>query len=183
VGRDIIIKDHASHLQQINERHRKFMSMQYPLLFPCGEDGFHDNIMYRETQGSASICRQKATMVEYYAYRLHDRPEHFNTPLRCARCGRGTQAYAYCYVEREKIDHYRIKSFQEKHRSTTYSSPLSSCMEKNVINITQSPFIWRKSNNHLLCCKVQNNCSKFSFSNFNFIISKLHFLFNLLLHT
>jgi hypothetical protein len=106
VGRDIIIKDHASHLQQINERHRKFMSMQYPLLFPCGEDDFHDNIMYRETQGSASICRQKATMVEYYAYRLHDRPEDFNTPLRCARCGRGTQAYAYCYVEREKIDYY-----------------------------------------------------------------------------
>jgi hypothetical protein len=106
VGRDIIIEDHVSHLQQINERHRKFMSMQYPLLLPYGEDGFHDNIMYCETQGSASICHQKATIVEYYAYRLHDRPDDFNTPLRC---GRGTQAYqvdAYCYVEKERIDHY-----------------------------------------------------------------------------
>jgi hypothetical protein len=66
------------------------MSMQYPLLFPYGEDDFHDNIMYRETHESASMRCQKATMVEYYTYRLHDRPTEFNTPLRC---GQGTQAY------------------------------------------------------------------------------------------
>jgi hypothetical protein len=98
VGRDIIIEDHTSNLQQINERHRKFMYMQYPILFPYGEDGFHDNIMY---QTSTSMCHQKATMAEYYAYRLHDRANDFNTPFRC---GRGTHAYevdAYCCVERE----------------------------------------------------------------------------------
>jgi hypothetical protein len=98
------------------------MAMQYPLLFPYGEDGFHDSIMYQETQSSTSIRRQKATMAEYYAYRLHDRPDEFNTPLRC---GRGTQAYqvdAYCYIERERIDHYRTKSFQQKYRSATYNS-------------------------------------------------------------
>jgi hypothetical protein len=103
VCRDIIIEDHTSNLQQINERHRKFLSMQYPLLFPYGEDGFHDNIMY---QTSTSMHHEKATMVEYYAYRLHDKTNDFNTPLRC---GRATQAYevdAYCYVERERIDHF-----------------------------------------------------------------------------
>jgi hypothetical protein len=62
VGRDIIIEDRASNLQQIHERHRKFMAMQYPLLFPYGEDDFHDSIMYQETQSSTSICRQKATV-------------------------------------------------------------------------------------------------------------------------
>jgi hypothetical protein len=30
VSRDIIIEDRTSNLQQINERHHKFMSMQYP---------------------------------------------------------------------------------------------------------------------------------------------------------
>jgi hypothetical protein len=59
VGRDIIIEDHVSNLQQINERHRKFMSMQYPILFPYGEDGFHDNILF---QTSSTMCHQKATM-------------------------------------------------------------------------------------------------------------------------
>jgi hypothetical protein len=113
VGRDIIIEDQMSQLQQINERHCKFMSMQYPLLFPYGEDGFHDNIVYHQTHASTSMRRQKATMAEYYAYRLHDRVGDFNTPLRC---GRGTQAYlvdAYCCVERERIDHYHTKSFQK----------------------------------------------------------------------
>jgi hypothetical protein len=101
VGRDIIIEDRMSQLQQINERHRKFMSMQYPLLFPYGDDGFHDNIVYHQTHASTSMRHQKATMAEYYAYRLHDRVGDFNTPLWC---GRGTQAYlvdAYCCVERE----------------------------------------------------------------------------------
>jgi hypothetical protein len=96
--------------------------MQYPLLFPYAEDGFHDNIMYCETHGSASMRHQKATLVEYYAYKLHNRHGEFNTPLRC---GRGTQAYqvdAYCCIERERIDHYQTKSFQRKYRSATYSS-------------------------------------------------------------
>jgi hypothetical protein len=122
VGRDIVTEDRASLLQQIDECHRKFMSMQYPLLFPYREDDFHDNIMYRETHGFASMHRHKATMAEYYAYRLHDRPGEFNTPLRC---GQGTQAYqvdTYYCVERERIDHYRTKGFQRKYRSTTYSS-------------------------------------------------------------
>jgi hypothetical protein len=82
------------------------MSMQYPILFPYGEDGFNDNIMYRQTEASSSVRHQKATMVEYYAYRLHDRANDFNTPLKCER---GTQAYlvdAYCCVERERIEHF-----------------------------------------------------------------------------
>jgi hypothetical protein len=131
VGRDIIIEDQASCLQKINERHRKFMCMQYPLLFPYGKDGFHDNIMYRETQASTSIRWQKATMAEYYAYRLHDRAGGFNNPLRC---GRATQDYhidAYICVERERIDHYRTKSFQKKYRSTTYNS-ISSCISNGI---------------------------------------------------
>jgi hypothetical protein len=47
VGRDIIIQYRTSNLQQINERHYKFMSMQYQILFPYGEDGFHDNTMFQ----------------------------------------------------------------------------------------------------------------------------------------
>jgi hypothetical protein len=57
IGRDIIIEDRASNLQQINERHHKFMSLQYPILFPYGEDEFNDNIMYHQTEASSSIHR------------------------------------------------------------------------------------------------------------------------------
>jgi len=122
VGRDLIIEDRSSSLQQIDERHHKFMAMQYPILFPYGEDGFHDALFYNLTSTSTSMRRQKTTMAEYFGYILHDRPNDFNTPLHC---GRGTQAYevdGYCCVERERIDHYRTPSFQQKYRSATYHS-------------------------------------------------------------
>ncbi|KAG2544672.1 hypothetical protein PVAP13_9KG177801 [Panicum virgatum] len=46
-GRDLIVQDHSCQLQRVKETHCKFMAMQYPLLFPYGEDGFHENIKYR----------------------------------------------------------------------------------------------------------------------------------------
>jgi hypothetical protein len=76
-------------------------------------------------------------MVEYYAYRLHDRAGEFNTPLRC---GRGTRAYqvdAYCCVEREIIDHYRTKSFQRKYRSATYNF-ISSCISNGITSCSSA---------------------------------------------
>jgi len=38
--RDIIVENKDKYLQRISELHPSFMSMQYPLLFPYGEDGF-----------------------------------------------------------------------------------------------------------------------------------------------
>lgn len=52
VGRDIIIDSRSSGLQQINEKHCKFMAMQYPLLFPYGEDSYHEDLRHRPTPQS-----------------------------------------------------------------------------------------------------------------------------------
>ncbi|PUZ56488.1 hypothetical protein GQ55_5G311800 [Panicum hallii var. hallii] len=56
VGRDIIIEDRSSRLQRINEQHCKFMAMQYPILFPYGEDGYHESLMYRQIGSSLSLA-------------------------------------------------------------------------------------------------------------------------------
>lgn len=63
-GRDLIIQDKASHLQRIKESHCKFMAMQYPLLFPYGEDGFHKDLRYRQCQRSRGIKKKNVTKVE-----------------------------------------------------------------------------------------------------------------------
>ena len=42
--RDIIIESCSSTLQRISKLHPKFMALQYPLLFPFGEDGYRTNI-------------------------------------------------------------------------------------------------------------------------------------------
>jgi hypothetical protein len=131
VGRDLIIEDHASNLQQISEDHCKFMSMQYPILFPYGEVGYHDELFYHATNRSESMQRKKATILEYYAYRLHDRPGDFNTPLRGKRLTQAYEVDAYCCVEGKRIRHYRKASFQKKYRSATYKS-LTACVSKGV---------------------------------------------------
>jgi hypothetical protein len=121
-GRDLIVQDHASNPQRIKETHCKFMAMQYPLLFPYGEDGFHENLEYRRSRQSNASKRKNITMLEYYTYRLHDRVGDFNTPL----CGkRLTQAYivdAYCSVEESRLSHFRKDTFQAKYRTASYKS-------------------------------------------------------------
>lgn len=121
VGRDLIVQDQVGHLQKVKENHCKFMSMQYPILFPYGEDGYHENITYRRCPRSEGIKRNKATMLEYFAYRLHDRADDFNTPMRCKR---GTQSYvidAYCCMEESRLNHYRSKAFQLKYRTASFN--------------------------------------------------------------
>ncbi|KAK3157352.1 hypothetical protein QOZ80_2AG0120010 [Eleusine coracana subsp. coracana] len=120
VGRDLIVEDHAGQLCRVNENHCKFMAMQYPILFPYGEDGFHENIFYRQCRRSKSIKRKHVTMLECFAYRLHDRVDDFNTPKRCKRLTQSCIVEAYCCVEESRLSHYRKKSFQSKYRSASF---------------------------------------------------------------
>lgn len=94
--------------------------MQYTILFPYGEDGYHENITYRRCARSEAIKRNKVSMLKFFAYRLHDRADDFNTPMHCKR---GTQSYvidAYCCMEESRLNHYRSKSFQLKYRSASF---------------------------------------------------------------
>ncbi|EEC69243.1 hypothetical protein OsI_38264 [Oryza sativa Indica Group] len=116
VGRDIIIQDRASRLQRINENHRKFMAMQYP----------YGNLTYRTTARTQSMQRNKVTMLECYAYRLHDRPGDFHTPLRCKRLTQSYEVDSYCCVEGSRIAHYRTPAFQSKYRSSPFNSLINS---------------------------------------------------------
>ena len=45
-GRDIIVEHQHEGLKRISDLHPLFMALQYPLLFPYGEDCFHLNIPY-----------------------------------------------------------------------------------------------------------------------------------------
>nr|XP_045088159.1 uncharacterized protein LOC120970143 isoform X2 [Aegilops tauschii subsp. strangulata] len=72
VGRDIIVENKDKQLQRISELHPSFMSMQYPLLFPYGEDGFRPEIKLEKTKGGEGK-RNHVTMMQYYAYRIQQR--------------------------------------------------------------------------------------------------------------
>ena len=47
--RDIIVETQNGELQRIHELHSSYLGLQYPLLFPYGEDGYRPDILHRST--------------------------------------------------------------------------------------------------------------------------------------
>lgn len=71
--RDIIVETRSGSLKRINELHASYLGLQYPLLFPYGEDGYSENIPLAEGRESAGGGRKKVSMREFAAFRLQER--------------------------------------------------------------------------------------------------------------
>ena len=72
-SRDVIVDEIKSGLQRIPNIHPKLMALQYPLLFPNGEDGFHLGLKYEANVEQRGKTRESITLKDYYAYRLQVR--------------------------------------------------------------------------------------------------------------
>lgn len=71
--RDIVIQAKSGKFQRVTNVHPKLMALQYPLLFPTGEDGYHKDIEYAQTSENRGKTRHKCSMKDFYCYRLHVR--------------------------------------------------------------------------------------------------------------
>ena len=116
--RDIIIENRSGLLQRINEVHPKFMAMQYPLLFPYGEDGFRNGILKRGLGGNAPLTEDCVTIQEYYAYRLQQRQNEGQTLILARRLRQQFQVDAYTCVEEYRL--IWIRNNQLQLRSEVY---------------------------------------------------------------
>ncbi|OMO85773.1 DNA helicase PIF1, ATP-dependent [Corchorus olitorius] len=83
--RDVIVEHRDSRLMRIGTVHPLYMALQYPILFPFGEDGFTPNIRYASGSRSALTGRQTLSMRDYYAYQLQQRTREGETLLRGGR--------------------------------------------------------------------------------------------------
>ncbi|GJY99326.1 ATP-dependent DNA helicase PIF1-like protein [Tanacetum coccineum] len=73
LSRDIIVNKLHYGPKRISELHPAYMALQYPLLFPYGEDGFHEKIPYYTNSRRRKTNRGFVTMKEYYSYIIHQR--------------------------------------------------------------------------------------------------------------
>ncbi|ONK71066.1 uncharacterized protein A4U43_C04F4350 [Asparagus officinalis] len=99
-GRDIIIKHKKKGFQRITELHPSYMPLQYPLLFPYGEDGWHMGLQNHNLNGK-NRKRKKMSMKDYYAYRLQQRTTEATTLLQGGRLLQQFIVDAYAAVEEE----------------------------------------------------------------------------------
>ncbi|GJS87840.1 hypothetical protein Tco_0770476 [Tanacetum coccineum] len=83
--RDIVVNKKDIEPKRILELHPSCMALQYPLLFPYGKDGYHDNILYHTNTGKRKTTRDNVTMKEYYAYIIQYKKDQRTTLLRGVR--------------------------------------------------------------------------------------------------
>lgn len=105
-SRDVLIEACGNGImKRISELHPSFMALEYPLLFPYGEDGFHLNIPLTTT--SMTTKRNNVSLTEYYCFRLHSRKSETKTLHKSGRLFHTYVVDAYVAVLENNLDWYR----------------------------------------------------------------------------
>ncbi|XP_017985317.1 PREDICTED: uncharacterized protein LOC18588470 [Theobroma cacao] len=116
--RDIIIEHRSNGLRRISDLHPAFMPMQYPLLFPYGEDGFHLNIPYQKWNHTTKTKRGTVTAREFYVYMLQFRLNQGFTLFLGGKLFHQYITDAFTSVEGMRLD-YNLRN-QKKFRTEIF---------------------------------------------------------------
>ena len=74
VGRDIIVKKNSGQLFRLHETHTTFIPLQYPLIFPFGEDGYQEDIpICNSRSNSKERKRSRISLREFIAFTIQER--------------------------------------------------------------------------------------------------------------
>ncbi|XP_018443555.1 uncharacterized protein LOC108815454 [Raphanus sativus] len=104
--RDIILEKCTGKLKRINELHPCYLPLQYPILFPYGEDGFRLGIR----NGFTSINKRKKpniSMREFFAYRIQIRLVGSQVLLFSRRLLQQFLVDAYTMIETHRLRYIR----------------------------------------------------------------------------
>ncbi|XP_071708928.1 uncharacterized protein [Rutidosis leptorrhynchoides] len=119
-SRDIIVQQRNCAPQRISELHQLYMALQYPLLFPYGETGYHENIPYHCNSGRRKTSRGYITMREFYCYRIQQRENEGTTLLRGGRLFQQYLVDAYTAVEEQRLKY--LRNHQNELRTNLYNN-------------------------------------------------------------
>jgi hypothetical protein len=82
--RDIILHLRDGQLQRIDEFHTAYLSYQYPLIFPFGEDGYRDGILQKYKHQTVVTRYNRLTVKKWLSFRIQSRKNHPRN-LLCSR--------------------------------------------------------------------------------------------------
>uniref|UniRef100_A0A6N2NFB7 ATP-dependent DNA helicase n=1 Tax=Salix viminalis TaxID=40686 RepID=A0A6N2NFB7_SALVM len=126
--RDIIIESFSDTLQRISKLHPKFMALQYPLLFPFGEDGYRTNISFADIT-VIFLKGQRVPMRGFYAYVI----QKGNMGRHSHKSGRLYQQFlvdAFANIEEDRLDYIRMN--QNDLRSDLYQNISEAVLKGDV---------------------------------------------------
>ncbi|KAH1198058.1 hypothetical protein GmHk_18G051698 [Glycine max] len=133
--RDIIVETQNGELQRIHELHASYLPLQYPILFPYGEDGYRADILHRSTSSSKKRKRNRLTMREWLSYRLQSRSNEAQTLFHSQKLFQQFIVEGYTMVKSERLSY--IRNNQKKLRVDKYSSLQSSLDTRTAKSLTK----------------------------------------------
>ncbi|KAI5402012.1 hypothetical protein KIW84_066465 [Lathyrus oleraceus] len=105
--RDILLERQSGQLKRISEFHPSYLSYQYPLLFPYGEDGFRVGVLLRETNSKKPMKRNKLTIREWLAFRIQSRNNEAQTLLLSRRLFQQFLVDGFTMMESQRLNYIR----------------------------------------------------------------------------
>ncbi|CAH9100410.1 unnamed protein product [Cuscuta epithymum] len=133
--RDIVVETCAGGLQRINELHPSYFALQYPLLFPYGEDGYREDIPLSKKKIDHSRGRQNVSIREFIAYRLHERGSEISTLLHAKRLFQQFVVDAYTLIESSRLRY--IRNNQKQLRCEMYKGLTDALLRGDTNPATQ----------------------------------------------
>ena len=118
--RDIVLHMQEGGIKRISELHPSYLALQYPLLFPYGEDGYDTDIYhFGITDYTPTNKKTRVSMKEYFAYTLQDRENTLSMILNSRRLCQQFIVDAYTMIESERMSY--VEKNQPDLRSETYN--------------------------------------------------------------
>jgi hypothetical protein len=112
-GRDIIVRESGGFLQRIYETHRKYIPLQYPLLFPDGEDQYDEKIKRNKLISSRKEKeRVRVTLREFVAFRLQERLNENSIIMQSRRLFQQFVVDMYSMMESQRLSFIRHNQSQ-----------------------------------------------------------------------
>ncbi|XP_057451825.1 uncharacterized protein LOC130743602 [Lotus japonicus] len=131
-GRDIVVSSMDGTLRRIHETHTSFLPLQYPLLFPNGEDGYKEDILFRQDgDGRVFKKRVRVSLREFISFRIHERMREDSVILRSRRLFQQFLVDCYSMIEAKRLSY--IKGNQKTIRRD-FLSGLEEAMEKGDVD-------------------------------------------------
>ncbi|XP_045456077.1 uncharacterized protein LOC123665891 [Melitaea cinxia] len=109
--RDIVLRSRDENLHKISELHRSYDSLQYPLMFCRGEDGYTIDIP-QVNPSTGDRVQKKVSCMNYYCYRLMERHNHYNVLLRYGMLLNQYVVDQYAKLESERLAFIRNNQTQ-----------------------------------------------------------------------
>ncbi|CAH9118153.1 unnamed protein product, partial [Cuscuta epithymum] len=110
--RDILVETKSGKLQRINELNPAYFGLQYPLLFPYGEDGYREDTKLSRCNVVSTNGRKRVSVREFLAYRVQERCDNHSYMLKAKRLFQQFIVDGYTLVESARLRYVRANQQQ-----------------------------------------------------------------------